>query len=174
MTKSKLLTFAAIAILFTGIGAYVGVKRFNPAPAENTAVAALMQASLPDAKNQQRALAEWKGKTLLVNFWATWCPPCVAEMPELVELQADMADRNVQIIGIGIDSPSNIQQFAEKLQTSYPLLVAGMQGTELSRQFGNQAGGLPFTVLIGPDGQVLQTYLGRLDMKKVRADLGRH
>ena len=171
MTKSKLLTFAAIAILFTGIGTYVGVKHLNPAPAENTAVAALMKASLPDAKNQQRALAEWKGKTLLINFWATWCPPCVAEMPELVELQADMADRNVQIIGIGIDSPSNIQQFAEKLQISYPLLVAGMQGTELSRQFGNQAGGLPFTVLIGPDGKVLQTYLGRLDMKKVRDDL---
>jgi peroxiredoxin len=93
-------------------------------------------------------------------------------MPELVELQTEMAGRNVQIIGIGIDSPSNIQQFAEKLQISYPLLVAGMQGTELSRQFGNQAGGLPFTVLIGPDGSILQTYLGRLDMKKVRADLG--
>ena len=171
MTKSKLLTFAATAIVFTAIGIYVGVKRLNPAPAENTAVAALMQSSLPDTKNQPRALAEWKGKTLLVNFWATWCPPCVAEMPELVELQADMAGRNVQIIGIGIDSTSNIQQFSEKLQISYPLLVAGMQGTELSRQFGNQAGGLPFTVLIGPDGQIRQTYLGRLDMKKVRADL---
>lgn len=171
MTKSKLLTFAGIAILFTVIGAYVGLKHFDPAPAANTAVTALMQASLPDTKNQQRALAEWKGKTLLINFWATWCPPCVAEMPELVELQADMANRNVQIIGIGIDSPSNIQQFAEKLQISYPLLVAGMQGTELSRQFGNQAGGLPFTVLIGPDGKIHQTYLGRLDMKKVRADL---
>ena len=171
MTKSKLLTFAAIAILFTAIGAYVGLKRFDPAPVENTAVTALMQTSLPDTKNQQRALAEWKGKTLVINFWATWCPPCVAEMPELVELQADMAGRNVQIIGIGIDSPSNIQQVAEKLQISYPLLIAGMQGTELSRQFGNQAGGLPFTVLIGPDGKIHQTYLGRLDMKKVRADL---
>jgi peroxiredoxin len=171
MTKSKLLIVAAIAILFSGIGAYVGVQRLNPAPAENAAVAVLMQTSLPDTKNQQRALAEWKGKILLINFWATWCPPCVAEMPELVELQAEVAGRNVQIIGIGIDSPSNIQQFSEKLQISYPLLVAGMQGTELSRQFGNQGGGLPFTVLIGSDGKVRQTYLGRLDMKKVRADL---
>jgi peroxiredoxin len=171
MNKSKLLTFAAIAILFTAIGAYFGAKNFNPAPAEDMAVAALMQTSLPDTKNQQRAFTEWKGKTLLINFWATWCPPCVEEMPELVELQANMAGRNVQIIGIGIDSPSNIQQFSEKLQISYPLLMAGMQGTELSRQFGNQAGGLPFTVLIGPDGKIRQTYLGRLDMKKVRADL---
>jgi peroxiredoxin len=171
MNKSKLLAFVAIAILFAVIGAYFGLKRLNPAPAENTAVAALMQTSLPDTKNQPRSLTEWQGKTLLINFWATWCPPCVAEMPELVELQADMAGRNVQIIGIGIDSPSNIQQFAEKLHISYPLLVAGMQGTELSKQLGNQAGGLPFTVLIGPDGKVRQTYLGRLDMKKVRADL---
>lgn len=171
MNKSKLLAFAVIAILSTSIGIYFGAKRFNPAPAEDGAVSALFQSSLPDTQNQQRSFSEWKGKTLLVNFWATWCPPCVAEMPELVELQTDMASQNLQIIGIGIDSPSNIRQFAEKLQISYPLLVAGMAGTELSRQFGNQGGGLPFTVLIGPDGRVRQTYIGRLNMKKVRADL---
>lgn len=171
MNKSKLLAFVAIAILSASIGAYFGLKHLNPAPVDDPALAALMQTSLPDTKNQPRSLAEWRGKTLLINFWATWCPPCVAEMPELVELQADMTDKNVQIIGIGIDSPSNIQQFAEKLQISYPLLVAGMQGTELSKQLGNPAGGLPFTVLIGADGKVRQTYLGRLDMKKVRADL---
>jgi peroxiredoxin len=171
MNKSKLLAFIVISILFTGIGIYFGAKRFNPAPAEEGAVSALFQSSLPDTQNRQRSFSEWRGKTLLVNFWATWCPPCVAEMPELVELQADMASRNLQIIGIGIDSPTNIRQFAEKLEISYPLLVAGLEGTELSRQFGNQGGGLPFTVLIGADGRVRQTYIGRLDMKKVRADL---
>jgi len=170
----KITAFVVIAALFTGIGIYFGVKRLQPSAPADTAVAALMQVSMKDSAGKQRKMSEWQGKVLVLNFWATWCPPCVSEMPELVALQADMADRNVQIIGIGIDSPSNIQQFAEKLQTSYPLLVEGMQGTELSRQLGNQAGGLPFTVLIGPDGQVLQTYLGRLDMKKVRADLGRH
>ena len=171
MNKSKLLVFAVIVVFSTGIGVYFGAKRFHPAPPENTAVASLMQTSLPDTQNQQRSFGEWKGKILLVNFWATWCPPCVAEMPELVELQADMASHNLQIIGIGIDSPSNIQQFSEKLKISYPLLVAGLEGTELSRQFGNQGGGLPFTVLIGADGRVRQTYIGRLDMQKVRADL---
>jgi peroxiredoxin len=74
-------------------------------------------------------------------------------------------------LGIGIDSPSNIRQFSEKHQISYPLLVAGMAGTELSREFGNQAGGLPFTVLIDSDGRVRKTYIGRLDLKKLRADL---
>ena len=116
-------------------------------------------------------MSEWKGKTLLLNFWAPWCPPCVDEMPELVALQKDLGEKNLQIIGIGIDSPTNIRQFAEKHQISYPLLVSGLEGTELSRQFGNEAGGLPFTVLITPDGAVRKTYLGRLDLEKVRADL---
>jgi thiol-disulfide isomerase/thioredoxin len=171
MNKSKILLFAVFAALFTGIGLYVGMQRIQPAPPENAAVAALMRSRLPDADNKPRDFSEWKGKTLLINFWATWCPPCVAEMPELVELQTEMAPQNLQIVGIGIDSPTNIRQFAEKFQISYPLLIAGMEGTELSRQFGNQGGGLPFTVLIGRDGRVRQTYIGRLDMKKVRADL---
>lgn len=171
MNKFKLLSFAVIAIFFTGIGVYFGEKRFNPLPPENAAVARLLQTSLNDTDNQPRRLAEWKDKTLLINFWATWCPPCVEEMPELTELQTELAGKNIQIVGIGIDSPANIRQFAEKLHISYPLLIGGIEGTELSRQLGNQGGGLPFTVLIGPDGQVRQTYLGRLDMKKVRADL---
>lgn len=171
MSKSKILLFAVFAALFTGIGLYVGMQRMQPASPENAAVAALMRSRLPDADNKPRDFAEWRGKTLLINFWATWCPPCVAEMPELVELQTEMAPQNLQIVGIGIDSPTNIRQFAEKFQISYPLLIAGMEGTELSRQFGNQGGGLPFTVLIGRDGRVRQTYIGRLDMKKVRADL---
>jgi peroxiredoxin len=92
-------------------------------------------------------------------------------MPELVALQSELADKNLQIIGIGIDSPSNIREFSSTHHITYPLLVAGMNGTELARQFGNQAGGLPFTVLISPQGQVRKVYLGRLDMKKLRDDL---
>ncbi|MCM0044627.1 MAG: redoxin domain-containing protein [Burkholderiaceae bacterium] len=167
----KILAFVAIAVLFLSIGLYFGAKRFQPAPVADGAVGALMASSLPDAAGGQRTLAEWQGKTLVVNFWATWCPPCVDEMPELVALQDDLGGKNVQVLGIGIDSPSNIRQFSEKHRITYPLLVAGMEGTELSRQFGNQAGGLPFTVLIGSDGRVRQTYIGRLDLQKLRADL---
>jgi peroxiredoxin len=134
-------------------------------------VGALMQVSLKDSGGRQRKMSEWQGKVLLINFWATWCPPCVSEMPELVALQNDLASKNLQVIGIGIDSPSNIREFAEKHQISYPLLLGGLEGSELSRQFGNESGGLPFTILIGADGTVRKTYMGRLDMEKVRADL---
>ena len=169
--KRNTLLFVLIAILFASIGAYFGLKKFTPTKPASAAVASLMASSLPDSNNQTHNFSEWRGKTLLVNFWATWCPPCVAEMAELVELQAEMEDKNLQIIGIGIDSPSNIQEFAAKYKITYPLLMAGMNGTELARQFGNAGGGLPFTVLISADGEIKKTYLGRLDMSIVREDL---
>ena len=130
-----------------------------------------MRANLPDTQGQTHALSEWRGKVLLVNFWATWCPPCVEEMPELVDLQNSSEIKNLQIVGIGVDSPSNIQQFTKKYQISYPILMAGMEGTEIARALGNQAGGLPFTVLLDSEGRVRQTYLGRLNMNQVKADL---
>ena len=92
-------------------------------------------------------------------------------MPELVELQNSLASKNLQIVGIGVDSPSNIQQFTKKYLISYPILVAGMQGTDISRELGNQAGGLPFTVLIDASGKIRHTYLGRLNIDKVKSDL---
>jgi peroxiredoxin len=95
----------------------------------------------------------------------------VEEMPELVDLQNSSEIKNLQIVGIGVDSPSNIQQFTKKFQISYLILVAGMEGTEIARALGNQAGGLPFTVLIDAEGRVRQTYLGRLNMNQVKADL---
>jgi thiol-disulfide isomerase/thioredoxin len=163
--------FVVIAVLFTAIGAYFSWKHLQPTIPANPVVAALFSKTLPDAQNKPQALSQWQGKIVLVNFWATWCPPCVAEMPELVDLQAEQAKNNLQIIGIGIDSASNIQQFSAKYKITYPLLVDGLDGSELSRQFGNQAGGLPFTVLISADGQVKKLYLGRLNMEQVRADL---
>jgi len=167
----KITAFVVVAVLFTAIGIYFGVKRLQPSAPADTAVAALMQISMKDSAGKQRKMSEWQGKVLVLNFWATWCPPCVSEMPELVALQNDFVSKNVQVVGIGIDSPSNIREFAEKHQITYPLLLGGLEGTELSKQFGNQSGGLPFTLLIGADGSVRKSYMGRLDMEQVRADL---
>jgi thiol-disulfide isomerase/thioredoxin len=130
----------------------------------------LLAQQLPDSDGKSHALAQWQGKPLVVNFWATWCPPCVDEMPELSALQTELAPKGVQIIGIGIDSPSNIREFAAKYRIAYPLFVAGLTGTDLSRQFGNQNGGLPFTALIDKNGQIIETYIGRLKMDQLRAD----
>ncbi|MGK5025856.1 TlpA family protein disulfide reductase [Janthinobacterium sp. RB2R34] len=175
MTKKNIIACAVVALLFGAVGAYVGLKHDKPSPAVavSPAVNELYALSLPDAAGAKQALSQWKGKNLLVNFWAPWCPPCVQEMPELSEVQGEFAAKNLQIIGIGIDSASNIATFAEKVKIAYPVYVSGMSGTDLSRHFGNATGGLPFTVLIGADGEVKKTYLGRLKFDQLRADLAK-
>jgi thiol-disulfide isomerase/thioredoxin len=182
--KKNLAAIVFVALGFGALGAYFGLdKKPQPASAVPPAAApapagpaqALFAQTLPDAAGKQQALAQWRGKALLVNFWAPWCAPCVQEMPELSALQQEFAGgaagKALQIIGVGIDSPSNIAQFAAKLNVAYPLYVAGMAGTDLMRLFDNNAGSLPYTVLIGADGQIKKTYLGRLKFEQLRADL---
>lgn len=175
--KSSLSPFLIIAITFALGGAYVGYKQHSVKPAVEAPVAAkpkpsvLFEQLMPDSSGIPHKLSQWQGKPLVVNFWATWCAPCVEEMPELSALQANLRGKDVQVIGIGIDTADNIQNFAGKYKISYPLYVAGTNGIELSRQLGNKNGGLPFTVLFDKDGVVVKTYLGRLKMDQLRSDL---
>jgi thiol-disulfide isomerase/thioredoxin len=197
MNKSKkLAVVAAVAAIFCALGVVFGSKtRPVPAPpatalapagapasgtpdgggAIQAASANLYGQTLNDLSGKPQSLAQWKGKPLLVNFWATWCGPCVQEMPELSALAneeaANGATKRFNVIGLGIDSPSAMSEFAAKHKIKYPLYVGGMGGTELSRAFGNTNGGLPFTVLIGADGQVRKTYLGKLKFDELKADL---
>lgn len=182
MNKKHLAAYVAIAALFGVMGALVAVnKKAPPAPvtttmaptggAAHSVVTDLYAQSLNNLAGEPQALARFKGKPLLVNFWATWCAPCVREMPELSHLADTEAGKRFNVIGIGIDSPTNMSEFAAKHKIAYPLYVGGMGGTELSRALGNPSGGLPYTVLIGADGQVIKTYLGELKFDELRADL---
>lgn len=169
--KREYWLIGSIAVLFSAIGIYFSINHYGNPPAPTSAADILFAQSLPDVTGKTQTLQQWKGKILLVNFWATWCPPCIEEMPELTALQTELAGKNVQIIGIGVDSSDNIHQFASKYKITYPLYIAGMGSVELSRQLGNQAGGLPYTLLISPDGQVRKTFLGRLNIAKLRQEL---
>lgn len=160
---------AALALGFGGFGAWVASRRYALDSADHSAVDLLLGLTMPDAKGREVQLAEWRGRPLVVNFWATWCPPCVGEMPELSEMQLDYADRGLQILGIGVDSDANIRQFAEKMPMSYPLLVAGAGGSELTRRFGNQSGALPFTAVVDREGRIRHRILGRFDNADLRA-----
>ena len=170
MKRSNLLILA-VAVVFGLAGAWFGAKKFQTEPAQPEASASFYSMSLPDAKGASTPMAQWRGRPVVLNFWATWCAPCVDEMPELSALQKEFQEKNIQILGVGIDNAANISAFADKYQIAYPLYVAGMDGSELSRQLGNRAGGLPFTVLLDATGKVSKTYLGRLKMDELRRDL---
>lgn len=171
MNKRFLPIALILGLLFAIIGIYAGNKHTTPTVAKSGATQQLFSLSLKDSQGQLQKLAQWQGKFLVVNFWATWCAPCVQEMPELSELQKELSKSNIQFLGLGIDSQTNIAEYSIKYPMSYPLFSAGMEGTELSRQLGNQAGGLPFTVLIAADGSLLKSYLGRLKIDELRADI---
>jgi len=159
------------AMVATGAGAWFASRYYSSRKATPEAVRVLMEQQFQTARGESFDMATLRGKILLVNFWATWCPPCVEEMPELEALQQELQAKSgsrVQTIGIGIDSPSNIRQFASKSQISYPLMLAGSQGSELARLFGNDKGLLPYTVVIGQDGSMLKTVLGRVRIDSLR------
>jgi len=175
LNKQRLAAYLLVAAAFTTLGAIAAVKQDSKAQAAASAgsAAGLYAQSLNDLSGKPQALAQWKGKPLLVNFWASWCAPCVQEMPELSALAARDGGKRFNVIGIGIDSPSNLVQFTQKTKVAYPLYVGGMGATDLARGLGNTNGGLPYTVLIGADGKVIKTYLGKLKFDQLRADLAR-
>ncbi|RPH58122.1 MAG: TlpA family protein disulfide reductase, partial [Burkholderiales bacterium] len=114
-------------------------------------------------------LASLRNQPAVVNFLATWCPPCLEEMPELSDLAVEFGPSGLHIVGIGIDSPSNIRQFSETTPMGYPLLVAGTSGLELVRRLGNSAGALPFTVVLDRNGRIVWRTLGRFSTDALRA-----
>lgn len=167
-TERRALLVAGVAAAAAAAGGWFAWMRFAPAAADAAAVDLLYMRTLPDDQGRAYALDQLRGRTVVLNFWATWCPPCIDEMPELATLHREIAHRNATVIGIGIDSPSNIREFASKHQFPYPLLVAGLEGTELSRQLGNKAGALPFTVVIDAEGQLINRKLGRIRLEDLR------
>jgi thiol-disulfide isomerase/thioredoxin len=120
----------------------------------------------PDGKSANTE--DWRGKVLVVNFWASWCPPCVEEMPALDKIAQEYAAKNVLIVGIGIDSPSNIRQFLENTPVSYPIMIGGLDGSALAKQMGNAQGALPYTVIINAKGKSVYTKLGKISEEELK------
>ncbi|HUP92515.1 MAG TPA: TlpA disulfide reductase family protein [Solimonas sp.] len=141
--------------LFTGQDVQAG----EPAPAF----------SLKDLAGQTRTLAEFRGKLVLVNFWASWCAPCVAELPLLVEAQARFAARGLQVIGPALDEPAGVQPFVGRFGINYPVMADFSGAEALARELGNSQGALPYSVLISRDGRVLEVILGGLKREELRA-----
>ena len=163
------LAYGAIAAGFAALGGWAAWRRLEPVDTGAAAVDLVYAQTLTSASGEAVDLGALRGQTVVLNFWATWCPPCVDEMPELAELHREISTRKATVIGIGIDSPSKIREFAEKHQFPYPLLIGGMNGSELAKQLGNASGALPFTVVIDAKGRVIDRKLGRIKLTALRS-----
>jgi thiol-disulfide isomerase/thioredoxin len=139
------------------------------APPNSGDVARLMAASLPDMEGKSQALAQWRGKVMVVNFWATWCSPCLEEIPEFVRMQEKLGNRGLQFVGIAIDNTAKVREFAAKYRMNYPVLIGEMDAIELARSAGNEFGGLPFTVVMDRKGRLIGTEIGGLNEEKLTA-----
>jgi thiol-disulfide isomerase/thioredoxin len=151
-----------IAAGLTGVGAALWRDRES-----RTAAEAVWRMRFPRPGGGELALAALRGRPLLLNFWATWCVPCVTEMPLLARFAAERPDW--QIVGLAVDREEAVSRFVAEHRIAFPVALANLQGIELSRSLGNTAGGLPFTVAFDAAGRPEHRHLGALD----EAELGR-
>jgi thiol-disulfide isomerase/thioredoxin len=124
------------------------------------ATTAFWQTSFPQPDGQTLTLAALRGQPLVLNFWATWCPPCVKEMPELDRFAKQFTTQGGRVVGLAVDNPKAVREFLQRAPVSYAIALAGFDGTDLSRKLGNTSGALPFTAVFARSGALVQRKLG--------------
>jgi thiol-disulfide isomerase/thioredoxin len=175
----RLALYAVVAVAAATAGAGVQVWRsgLNAPPitpmqlkAANPAEA-ILALRLPDPQGKIEALEQWRGKVLVVNFWATWCAPCREEIPMFIKMQDKYRDRGVQFVGVSIDQPDKTAQFTREFAINYPILIGGFDVVDKSRDAGNEKRGLPFTLVFDRSGAIHSAELGGLKQEKLEPKL---
>jgi len=180
MKHSSLLIVAALA-LAAGAGAAAWYQSArSPATtagavteaAPLTLVATLPAVSLPDREGIARGFDHWQGRSLIVNFWATWCAPCRREVPLLEKLQAAHANEGFQVIGVAVDYRDKVLAYAEEMKIGYPLLIGEQEALDAAAAFGVDMVGLPFTVFSDNQGRIIAAHMGELTEAQAGVILG--
>jgi thiol-disulfide isomerase/thioredoxin len=158
---TRQLKLAALVVAIGLVAALLGfsVARFLRVASIETPVATT-DFALRDLAGKTHSLADWRGKVVLLNFWATWCPPCRREIPLFIELQERYGKQGLQIIGIAVDNPEAVARYWQEMHINYPLLLADETTYELMAAYGNRQGGLPYSVLITADGRIAGVKIG--------------
>jgi thiol-disulfide isomerase/thioredoxin len=174
LSRRQLLASAAILATGSGIAGCDPAARNNVDTAKLDAFWALrLPAVGPVADGGEVALAGFRGHPLLVNFWATWCPPCVAELPLLSRFYAERGARDWQCVGLTVeDKREPVERFLARIPVAYPIALAGLAGVQISRDLGNDGGGLPFSVLFDANGGITHRKVGQLQFSELKMWLG--
>jgi thiol-disulfide isomerase/thioredoxin len=131
----------------------------------------LMGSSFPDLEGKLQTLSQWRGKIMVINFWATWCPPCRDEIPAFIRAQEKYREHGVVFVGIALDSRDKVKAFAQSFGMNYPVLIGGLDAAEAARAAGNRYGGLPFTVILDRSGKTSAMVLGGMDGRRLENKL---
>jgi len=162
MKPTGLIIIAAVLALGGGI-----MARGFLSPVEQTSPMPLPDFNLPDVSGKLHNISEWQGKILIINFWATWCPPCLKEIPELVALQKQYSTKGLQVIGVAIDDQNSVEEFLVSNKINYPILIAGVTGIALAQQLGNTVDAVPFTVVVNQQGQIIHQHPGEFSTEQI-------
>lgn len=135
--------------------------------------AKFFDAKFNDVSGKTVDLSVLRGKTIVVNFWSTWCPPCIEEMPMFNEVQGQWKNKNVVFVGIAADQAGNVKSFLKKTPVSYPIVVGEQASIDLARELGNRYDAVPFTVIINPQQHISSRHAGIYARKDLEADLAK-
>ena len=174
MPARKYALYALAGVIALGIGVGAARMVYAPDAAKTSVPDALWATRLPDQYGKPQTLAQWRGKVLVLNFWATWCAPCREEIPDFIALRAEYRARNVEMVGIALDAAAPVAGYAAEMNIPYPILVGEGAALGLSRALGNPSGALPYTVVINPAGKIVLRHLGRLPRARLEAILAQN
>lgn len=168
---NKKTFFSAIVALLALAGGLVAQMAMRPAP-EPVAAVMPLEFSFPDISDRLQSISQWRGKVLVINFWATWCAPCLQEIPEFIRMQAKYERFGLQFIGVAIEDKQPVAEYLSRIDMNYPVLIAGDAGIGLAQQFGNVINAVPFTVIVNRQGQVVHRQPGELSVANLLDIIG--
>jgi len=174
---SHIFLFIAAAIVALSAGVWLRAHFMDtpqpPLPEEvsKQGAKAILSANLPDIEGVNQSVSQWHGKVIVVNFWATWCTPCREEIPEFIELQNQYGDQGLIFIGIAIDQENKVIAYSKEFGINYPVLIGGLGAMTLAEASGNQMSALPYTVVFDRQGNIVDTFLGRVHKKTMEKSI---
>jgi thiol-disulfide isomerase/thioredoxin len=161
------LIYAAVAAAAGLAGAGLAWWRFTAGKVDEAALSSLWALEFETPSKAKLSMASLRGQPLLINFWATWCPPCIEELPLLDSFYRENTAKGWQVLGLAVDKPGAVLDFLGRHPVSFPVALAGMGGIGLSKSLGNFSDGLPFSVVFGADGSIRNRKIGKVSSQEL-------